>query len=666
VRLIMTLLVLDEADVIRQNVAFHLEQGVDFIVVTDHGSVDGTRDILEDLRRTHPMQVIDEPPGVVTSQQLVTRMALLARDDHGADWILNGDADEFWRASSGDLKSALVGAAADTDILLCARRHMLSPHNQNRDEPWFKTLVYRVSRPVTVPELRDRLTEPLPVPYYYLDLPPKMLCRARGLDALHAGRLGADGGSDVVTTNGSVDVYHFPIRSFAQFVTKLRGAAARYARKEAPASAVGWHRERWYRMLVDGDIERAFREALPSERRLLADLRAGVLVVDKTMSDDLERLSRQQRVPRLGGIPATRAGHARSGSEELVKGTAVCILGMHRSGTSAVARLLNLLGVELGPAHRLPNANEGAQGGYLEHPGLSEINMAILDRFGGRWDQPPSLPPGWERSESLADLRESARELLRASFANVALWGWKDPRTCLTLPFWQSLLPPMRYAISLRSPLSVARSLERRNGLSVEHGARLWLYYVTAALRHTEGRARLIVSYERLLATPEAEARRLADFIGCPAGLTPEMRIAIAAAIRPTLSHHRGSLRRTLESAALPFHAQAFYAVLCLSLGELEEETDKDDSASAAVTALARAALKAEEHDLATQQLQENHNLLEAGHRRLQETMLRLSGHPVWRGYLRLRRSTIPPDSRREATLKGAWRWLRARPPGER
>src|SRR5688572_17839806 len=113
----------------------------------------------------------------------------------------------------------------------------------------------------------------------------------------------------------------------------------------------------------------------------------------------------------------------------------ICTLGMHRSGTSLVSRTLNLLGVHLGPSDRLLPADEDNPKGYWEHRAIVDLNDEILDRFGGRWDEPPSFPPAWPRDPRMEDLREQARHLLTDNFAVAPLWGWKDPRTCLTLPF---------------------------------------------------------------------------------------------------------------------------------------------------------------------------------------------------------------------------------------
>ena len=106
----------------------------------------------------------------------------------------------------------------------------------------------------------------------------------------------------------------------------------------------------------------------------------------------------------------------------------ICTLGMHRSGTSVVSRILNLLGVHLGMHEsvsgiRAPDNPKG----YWEHNPLALLNDEILARFGGQWDEPPAWPPSWPRDPRLADLREKARQLLTEDFAGEPVWGWKIP-----------------------------------------------------------------------------------------------------------------------------------------------------------------------------------------------------------------------------------------------
>src|SRR3954454_7745401 len=118
----------------------------------------------------------------------------------------------------------------------------------------------------------------------------------------------------------------------------------------------------------------------------------------------------------------------------------VVVLGPSRSGTSAVGRVLNLLGVDLGPEDRLLAAIPGVNPkGFFEHRDVVGLNDEILRRLSGDWLSPPELIAGWEHDAALDDLRSQAHELLQNTFGASALWGFKDPRASLTLPFWRPM-----------------------------------------------------------------------------------------------------------------------------------------------------------------------------------------------------------------------------------
>jgi hypothetical protein len=208
----------------------------------------------------------------------------------------------------------------------------------------------------------------------------------------------------------------------------------------------------------------------------------------------------------------------------------VCVLGMSRSGTSLTTRILNLAGVYLGRPDELlgPDlrqlASEGEQvrakarhsnpGGHWEHYGMMRLNESILRTLGGSWREPPPMPPEWESSQGLADLRDEARALLTESFAGRSLWGWKDPRNSLTVPFWRHLLPEMRYVICVRDPVEVAASLQQRDGMATEQGLRLWRAYSAAGVTGTASGPRVFVPYRSFFSDPAAAAARLARFVG--------------------------------------------------------------------------------------------------------------------------------------------------------
>lgn len=284
----MTILVRDEIDIIERNLSFHLESGVDHIVAIDNGSVDGTRDILADFAHRGLVNVIDEPEQNFNQGVWMTNAAILARDELGADWILNNDADEFWVSRNGNLKDLLRASNADT--LSCRRFNMLYPWDDCRDESWASKCIYRVRNPVQIPGLADRLTDDLPCPYFYLDLPNKALVQARHLRQIAQGNHSASFDHGATTEPGEIDIFHFPIRSTSQFRLKVVNGGGAYARNTALPPGMGWHWRRWYRMLQTQGIEATIADALPNSEALVRDLAIGIVVEDNRMKSLFERM----------------------------------------------------------------------------------------------------------------------------------------------------------------------------------------------------------------------------------------------------------------------------------------------------------------------------------------------------------------------------------------
>ena len=191
----------------------------------------------------------------------------------------------------------------------------------------------------------------------------------------------------------------------------------------------------------------------------------------------------------------------------------VVILGMHRSGTSAMARALQVMGVHLGDRLMAPNADVNAKG-FWEDIDVNELNIEMLTSLGSDWFHAAPL-----QTEELALLRARgyvlrAVELLRQKLRAYTLFGFKDPRVAKLLPFWLSVFAlcdcEVGFLISLRHPRSVMKSLAKRDGIDAEQSYLLWLSYLIDSLTHSAGARRVIVDYDRLMQEPEGELRRAA------------------------------------------------------------------------------------------------------------------------------------------------------------
>jgi hypothetical protein len=215
---------------------------------------------------------------------------------------------------------------------------------------------------------------------------------------------------------------------------------------------------------------------------------------------------------------------------------------MHRSGTSMVARLLHEAGLHLGSGDDLmPAADENPEGFY-EHLGFVRLNDEVLNAAGAGWDCPPVDGFDWLAPE-LEPFRERARNLAKP-LQRAGAWGWKDPRTSLTIPFWRAALGPLRAVFVVRNPLEVVTSLHRRNGFSTALALTLWRIYAERFLAATTPEDRLVTHFDTYFMAPEPEIERLLAF----AGLTPAQETsALREAAVPALRHHRKTLRDLSE-----------------------------------------------------------------------------------------------------------------------
>ena len=191
----------------------------------------------------------------------------------------------------------------------------------------------------------------------------------------------------------------------------------------------------------------------------------------------------------------------------------VVVVGMHRSGTSAVTGAIGALGFNAVSAEdRLSPDQSNPE--HWESLSILLHNDAILAHFGGTWDAPPQLPEGWETDRGLPD-QTAASELLAAAYPHPGPSVWKDPRVCLLLPYWrEAFQAPMAAVLVWRGPLAVARSLRRRNGMSVPYGVALWERYNRSAIANLARTDVYVLDYDAMVENPEASLSGLASWLG--------------------------------------------------------------------------------------------------------------------------------------------------------
>src|SRR5437870_2687578 len=177
-----------------------------------------------------------------------------------------------------------------------------------------------------------------------------------------------------------------------------------------------------------------------------------------------------------------------------------------------VTRLLHRCGLELGPESDLMPPQADNPEGFWEHLRFVALNDELLAALGGAWDLPPK-PDESFTDPPLNPLRLKAR-LLIESFAQANVWGWKDPRNSLTLPFWQDLLPGLRTLIVVRNPLEVAHSMRERNGTSYSFALRLWEIYNRRLVEVANEKDRLVTRYDAFFEDTESELRKMLQFAG--------------------------------------------------------------------------------------------------------------------------------------------------------
>jgi len=268
VRLVITLLVRDEADIVDAQIAYHLNAGVDYVIATDHESQDGTTEILESYEREGYLHLLRER-GDVQESGWRTRMARLAATKFAADWVINTDADEFWMPRQGTLKDVLAAVPEAFGVVWALSRQF-------------------VPRPDEGSSFAERMTVRLSAPAAIND--PVSPYRPHAKAAHRAD-------PDVVVIHGAhsartrlpllrnwypADVFHFPYRTLEQYERKN-------ARRAYGVHSLGQY-VRGVQAREAGRLEAAYRALLVDDSTLAKGVTAGCLVIDTRLREALRAL----------------------------------------------------------------------------------------------------------------------------------------------------------------------------------------------------------------------------------------------------------------------------------------------------------------------------------------------------------------------------------------
>ncbi len=278
-KLVQTLVVRDEADVVGAQIAYHLNAGVDFVLATDHDSRDGTTEILESYERKGVLRLFRES-GQMRESVWRSRMARLAATEHGADWVINTDADEFWMPRRGTLKEALAAVPKEFGVVWAITRHFL-PRPGNMGS-FAERMTVRLS--ATAP-LNDPTSPYRPHAKAAHRADPEIVVLFGSHDVL----------TKLVALRGwyPVDVLHFPFRTREQYERK----GVRRAHGDKP---LGQYLKA-YDASERGRVEDFFGSLTVDDETLAAGCRTGSLAIDTRLSDALRRDAASSRLDGSSG-----------------------------------------------------------------------------------------------------------------------------------------------------------------------------------------------------------------------------------------------------------------------------------------------------------------------------------------------------------------------------
>jgi hypothetical protein len=266
-KLVMTLLARDEEDIIRENMEFHLAQGVDFIIATDNASLDGTPDILREYEKKGVLYLLRETGQDFSQSHWVNRMGELAWNKFGANIIFHCDADEFWQPAGGNLKDELLRYPC-VDVLTEIKVRNIVLEDKGGLERFPEDAIYCIARPYRTENPQN---DSLHRPFYLYPYPGKVIFKSRGeLPRVGMGNHKlANRKKFTFKASREIIIHHYPVRSKAHFYRKVINGGAALERNDKLNEKCGYLWRRWYKAYKDGRLDEEYAKLVL--KRALAD-----------------------------------------------------------------------------------------------------------------------------------------------------------------------------------------------------------------------------------------------------------------------------------------------------------------------------------------------------------------------------------------------------------
>lgn len=282
-KIILLVLPSDQGDILKDYIEWHLDLGVDLILAEDVGSSDNTHEILEFFSNTARVQWSLAPEKNRSKYRPEETLAKMAINEHGADWIIMNDVDEFLSPQGEDLRALLQNAIADNITAISVSCfNMIGPVPESGTRAT-ETHTLRIDRPLDL-STEQLLSGDIP-PYIFLRHPPKTIARASAFAGYGPGM------HTVATASGQHGEFpelrflHYPIRGFDTFQAKTANAAAFFEENKHLEPWWSWHWRRWIRLNQEGRLREEYESQFLSPPRAQELVRDGICTVDETIAN---------------------------------------------------------------------------------------------------------------------------------------------------------------------------------------------------------------------------------------------------------------------------------------------------------------------------------------------------------------------------------------------